>query len=374
MGNILYLEITVISVVTLFILLYKVHSVLGHFRERYLFSVILKLAVISAGVECFTYLFDGADFYMARTVIQFLNAGYFVLLSAMSLYWLCFVGKLLNIDVLASRKTFILLCVPAFIAAVLAVLSIWKGFVFDVDSNNVYVRGDFYAFYVICNYFYIVFASYICLQRVFMKQYYLDREMNLSLTSFAIFPMVGAFVQILWDDISTTTPGVVLALLLCFVMMLSGRITTDALTGLNNKKQLYRYLYARMPNIPRETMMVLFFIDIDNLKSLNREYGYEEGDKAVIFVSNVLKQVCGPQGCFINRGDDDSFNLAAVMNNEAEADALVEMFQNALAEKSKTLFYDLKISMVFVSETSEQKIPDLFIRGEAKMKEKKLQS
>lgn len=371
MTNILYLEIAVTSIVVLFILLYKVRSVLGHFQERYLFSFVLKLAVVSTGLECFTYIFDGVNFYMAQTVVQFLNAGYFVVTAILSFYWLCFIGRVLNIDILGLRKNFALLCLPAAIAIIMSVLSIWMGLVFDVDSQNMYVRGDFYIFYVVCNYFYIVFASYICLQRVFMKQYYLDREMNLSLTSFAVFPIVGAFVQVLWEDATTTAPSIVLALLLSFVTMLTNRITTDALTGLNNRKQLHRYLLNRMPNIPRGTMMVLFYIDVCNLKGINREYGYEEGDKAVVFVSNVLKQVCGPQGCFINRGHGDTFNLAAVMNNETEADALVSMFQEALAERAKKLFYDLTVTVAYATETMENNIPDLIIRAETNLKEKK---
>lgn len=370
MTNILYLEIAVISIVTLLILQYKVYTVLGHFQERYLFSLILKLAVVSTGMECFTYILDGANFYMAQTVIQFMNAAYFVVTAIMSFYWLCFIGSLLNIDILGSRKTFALLSVPAVVSVILSILSIWTGLVFDVDSRNMYVRGDFYVFYVICNYFYIIFASYVCLQRVFMKQYYLDREMNLSLTSFAVFPVVGVLVQVLWEDMTTTAPGVVLALLLSFVMMLSNRITTDALTGLNNKKQLHRFLYNRMPNIPRGMKMVLFFISINKLKEVNREYGYQEGDKALLFVSGVLKQVCGPQGCFINRGDNDTFNLAAVMNNDDEAEALIKMLQDALAERSKTFFYDLTVSVGYASETSESRIPDLFIRAESDLKEK----
>ena len=116
--------------------------------------------------------------------------------------------------------------------------------------------------------------------------------------------------------------------------------------------------------------MVLFFISINKLKEVNREYGYQEGDKALLFVSGVLKQVCGPQGCFINRGDNDTFNLAAVMNNDDEAEALIKMLQDALAERSKTFFYDLTVSVGYASETSESRIPDLFIRAESDLKEK----
>lgn len=369
--SILYYEVAVVTIAILLILLYKVRSVLGHFQERYLFSFVLELAIISTGLECFTYVLDAGNFFMVETVLRFINAAYFVVTAVLSFYWLCFIGSLLKIDILGSRKALILLGVPAGIAVILSIASIWTGLVFDIDSRNMYIRGDFYIFYVVCNYFYVIFASYICLQRVFMKQYYLDREMNLSLTAFAIFPMIGVLCQVIWSEVTTSAPGAALALLLSFVTMLSNRITADPLTGLNNKSQLHRYLQNRMPNIPRGTKMVLFYIDINNLKEVNREYGYQEGDKAIVFVSNVLKQVCGPQGCFINRGEGDTFNLAAVMNNDEEADSLVMMLQDALSERTKKLFYDLTVNVVYDSETSENNIPDLFIRAETKMKEKK---
>lgn len=374
MYNIVYVEMTVTCIFILLILLYKVRVVLGFSRERKLFSMVLKLAIISTGLEGFTYVVDHATFYMADTVNAFVCAAYFVSMVVMGFYWFCFISRLLNIDILASRKSIILLSIPAVVSAVLSVVSIWTGGVFYIEPDNSYVRGDFYTFYVVCNCFYTIFASYMCLQRVFMKQYYLDREMNLALVSFAVFPMAAVLIQILWDDLTMSSPGVVLGLLLCFIMMLAGRITADPLTGLNNKSQLHRFLLNRIPNIPRETQMYLFVLDVVNLKAINRECGFQEGDKALITVSNVLKQVCGPQGCFINRNDGGSFNLAAVLNNDGEAENIVRMVADALAEKNKKLFYDLKLRIVYSSETLKERIPDLFVNANANLKAEKQKS
>ena len=122
--------------------------------------------------------------------------------------------------------------------------------------------------------------------------------------------LVAASVQIFF---SLTTPifcfWCTLIILFVYLNSQNRLISTDPLTGLNNRNQLRRYLQLQRES---ENMYVIM-VDIDHFKKINDTYGHIEGDKALILVSNALKKACSFMdfSIFLCRYGGDEFMLIA---------------------------------------------------------------
>lgn len=64
---------------------------------------------------------------------------------------------------------------------------------------------------------------------------------------------------------------------------------TDALTGLANRQAFYEY--AKKININER--IHLFYIDLDNFKQVNDNFGHRAGDEALRVTAMILRQVFG---------------------------------------------------------------------------------
>ena len=102
-------------------------------------------------------------------------------------------------------------------------------------------------------------------------------------------------------------------------------ISTDPLTGLNNRGQLLHYI-AQKTNLYREgrlTIVVMF--DINDFKQINDTYGHAEGDHALILVADSFREVIRNHSTpmVLARYGGDEFILIAHPTGEAEIEPLI---------------------------------------------------
>ena len=57
--------------------------------------------------------------------------------------------------------------------------------------------------------------------------------------------------------------------------MLLNNANTDALTGLYNRRYVYQFIQEK-----EGTPFTIYYIDLDNFKSINDKFGHQEGDRA----------------------------------------------------------------------------------------------
>lgn len=89
--------------------------------------------------------------------------------------------------------------------------------------------------------------------------------------------------------------------------------TTDFLTGLNNRRSLFRYL-DETKSSPQMTMITL---DLDNFKQVNDMYGHKEGDRALVETARLLKE-CFSQDFIARLGGDEFIVVQNRMITEEE--------------------------------------------------------
>ena len=108
--------------------------------------------------------------------------------------------------------------------------------------------------------------------------------------------------------------------------------TTDALTGLGNRRQLLNDLARRLNgDAVQPTLLMLF--DLDGFKGYNDTFGHPAGDALLSRLGEKLAVVPGADGAAYRLGGDEFCLLAAV--GEGEAEPLIDRACDALTESGE---------------------------------------
>ena len=91
----------------------------------------------------------------------------------------------------------------------------------------------------------------------------------------------------------------------------------EPLTGLYNRKFLYDYIDKMWikENKRENFSFTLIFIDLDNFKPINDNFGHEEGDKVLKEVANILKENFRKNDIIIRFGGDEFIVLIDSQNS-----------------------------------------------------------
>ncbi|HEX4745381.1 MAG TPA: diguanylate cyclase [Gaiellaceae bacterium] len=93
--------------------------------------------------------------------------------------------------------------------------------------------------------------------------------------------------------------------------------TTDALTGLGNRRQLIADLEGRLHRDEMPAMLLMLF-DLDGFKSYNDTFGHPAGDALLARLGEKLATVPGARGAAYRLGGDEFCLIADVAGSEAE--------------------------------------------------------
>jgi diguanylate cyclase (GGDEF)-like protein len=360
-----YAEIIFFCIIVVVVMFLALRSSMSRLANRNILSRLFGLVVLTLALNLLMRCFVGAEFSGAALVNSLVSCGYLVsCLWVIFLSWR-FVGYTMELDFWNNRRKLLLYAIPGILGSVFVIVSIWTGWAFVIGENNAYARGPFFAAYLACCYVYLAWMCLVAGRRAFMKRFYADRLLYISLASFGAFPIVGILVQTLYPDIPGAASAMVISTLLAFLTTQSRMISTDPLTKLNNRNQLNSFLDAKLRQATPDKKFCFFVLDVDNFKSINDNFGHMEGDRALNLVAKILKKTCGPRGCFISRFGGDEFNLVAMFGvRDTPADIYVPI-REALALESQSLPYTLSVSIGYAESLGkEEMLPDLFARAD----------
>lgn len=134
-----------------------------------------------------------------------------------------------------------------------------------------------------------------------------------------------------------------------WINLLRNLALIDTLTGLYNRRGFLMLAESHLKLAKRkEKGAILFFIDMDNLKSINDRIGHREGDNSLLDVAHVLKVTFRASDIIGRYGGDEFVVLALEASNE-DLDSILkrleENIENHNARESNP--YVLSISYGF---------------------------
>jgi diguanylate cyclase (GGDEF)-like protein len=182
--------------------------------------------------------------------------------------------------------------------------------------------------------------------------------------------------------------GIVVLLLIVVVLLVGwlillrreGRLRqlalTDPLTGLYNRRGFllladHQWHLA----LRKRAAFLLFFIDIDDFKSINDTLGHKEGDVALQVVASALRE-CFRKTDLIGRSGGDEFVVSAIdaspSSGEHLKQRLAEIVEQANKKEGRKFYLSLSVGMLVCDELSKGAgFEELLARADALMYERK---
>lgn len=106
--------------------------------------------------------------------------------------------------------------------------------------------------------------------------------------------------------------------------------TTDALTGLVNRRQMREFIEREITRFKRSgRMFAVILADIDHFKSINDKYGHQTGDVVLIAVANAMREVMRAQDQLARWGGEE-FLVLLPETSGVEALAAAQRLQERL--------------------------------------------
>ena len=256
--------------------------------------------------------------------------------------------------------------------ALLQIISSLTGWMVIIDAQNHYSHGPLYGVYI------AVYLLVILIMLVELITYgkAFRKQNRLSLYALVLMIVIGIAIQeILGREHRTAYITLTLAAGLMYIhytqfSQLAAddyireqqiQITMDTLTGLRS-----RYAYSKAlreldeaPQLPGN--LVVFAIDINELKTVNDTLGHEAGDEMICGAARCIEKVLSPFGTCCRTGGDEFVVLARMEKNEVR-EALLRLERETVQWSGKqTKELSLSVGSAQVCDHPEAR-PEALVR------------
>ena len=175
-----------------------------------------------------------------------------------------------------------------------------------------------------------------------------DRRRFLTIGSIPLAVMAFGMIQVVALNAPTFCFGCTVMWLFFYLENMQTMISVDDLTHLNNRGQINRYL--EQIRYSKDFDVIIMMIDINKFKTINDTYGHAEGDRALILVSDALRQTCDliKASAFLGRYGGDEFTIIIKSpEGSIQPEQMVEQIHSSLSQKraENQLPYELSISI-----------------------------
>ncbi len=214
-------------------------------------------------------------------------------------------------------------------------LSLFFGFVFSVDGQNVYSHGSLYFIYYFFAFLNVLYASFITVR--FSVEY--QNRNSLSLAMILVFILAGTVFQVIDSNVKIVWLTVAIGVILFYTYYCNMIYQVDPLTGLLNRRSYEVYTQS----LKRRAYILLF--DINNFKSINDSYGHSAGDMCLKHVADSIRAVYGRKGLCYRIGGDEFCVIIDRMIYYCNLDELKEEFERLLFSKQEKCGRRLSVSV-----------------------------
>lgn len=322
MQDALYVEISAIGILLLVIILVTQRRTTGFSATQRRFNNLLYSLIVMLVIDAGCWLIDGAQFPYAHELNYILETLYFCFQIFLPYLWALYVELSLSSDLKAARKRIRIATIPLVIFILALITNLQTGFVFIIDSNNVYHRASGVYAYSILTFVYLIYASIRSLIKAKNSSWIDDKRRCQTMAFFAVLPLLAGLIQMFYYGISLNWIVATVSAVLVYIDSLHHQISTDSLTGLNNRRELTKYLLreARDRDQPKNGVLTLVMMDVDGFKQINDTNGHFYGDGVLVAVAEILKESCKNTSAFLARYGGDEFCIVLPFEHGLDVD------------------------------------------------------
>lgn len=224
-----------------------------------------------------------------------------------------------------ARSSFILLSLPLIWNALVSFSALFCRLSFWYTPDNEFARGPlgltpFFvaAFYVILL---LIQTNYDYRKGGFTEA--------LIVSAIVLLAFLSTVMESLFHLRFIQNPSMATSITFYYLFLHSNQNNRDPLTGALTRRRFYldadRY---------RATLSAVISLDLNNLKTLNDQYGHVEGDKALITVTSVIKKYMGARASLYRTGGDEFMILCYKLDEKT----VLELINKIRADLEKTAY------------------------------------
>lgn len=260
-----------------------------------------------------------------RLMVLTVNFGNYVFMAAITYTWLRYVMAVEQVPNRDSRRMQLAILFPFNLAtlALIATYMIKPSVLLDENMN---LQPGYSVFQIAVPCVYIAAILIYTMRKAVAEENPIERQKHLAIGIFPLLVVAGGLLQIVaLSDTPVFCFACAILMIAFYINAMETRISTDPLTGLNNRGQLRHYTSQRS-NLHREgrlTFIIMF--DINDFKDINDTFGHAEGDHALLIFANALRSAIRNRNMpmFLARYGGDEFILIIHPTDAGETDALV---------------------------------------------------
>ena len=338
------------NVVSIFIfsILYIKHLKNKQTKSKILSNIIVLLMIYFFGDAIWALAYYNLIPY-SDIIIKFARMIYYLAAGFIGYYWLLYAEITINSPIVYNKKKRKLLLIPVLVSTISTILIC--SFLNPAAKN---IGGYLTAIaLVIVPFIYIIISS---IHILYKRNHVTDLELKKEYSKFAIWPLIilsVCILQVFIPELPFFCSGALLVIVYLFVSNQESYIFTDALTGINNRNMINKYI--KEINTKQDNYYILM-IDIDKFKSINDTYGHLEGDRALKYMANKLKAACANQSVFLGRYGGDEFIIFAKNINEEDIVKAISKLDELLKSSKDDLGYYVYATIGYSKIDSDQDI------------------
>lgn len=215
----------------------------------------------------------------------------------------------------------------------------------------------------VINYLCVIKDLHRFLNDLFVNSF-ISRKLGIAIEALVILGPIISFV-LGWVILAPISFGLFVAFVFLVQIVAHDKaVSIDFLTGLNNRKELIRYL-SRMfdKSSVLDNNIHMIFIDINDFKKINDTFGHNFGDKALLTLSKCMKKSAFDKDCFLCRYAGDEFTVVIKEKTLNTVDSFINSLMYNLEEENNfgSLPFKISLSLGVVGYSEQYKTLDEFI-------------
>lgn len=190
------------------------------------------------------------------------------------------------------------LAIPLYFNLVICSLSYKTGWIFFVDAQNHYSRGNLFLLPTLISAYYFVLLVIAVIKN--NSEY--DTNDKKVLIPIFLLPIMGVIVQIIFKDLLIIWGSIAIALLLYYIFLRELQFKYDVQTGIKNRSAYEKEMAKFLKGDKNAAIIVL---DLNNLKRINDLSGHKAGDEIIFHTAKIIGESFMDIGKVFRIGGDE---------------------------------------------------------------------
>ena len=287
------------------------------------------------------------EFTVKRSYVVLVNLSNYILLGLMAYGLFMFIAASEKMPFRKDAVKRRLIFLPVIISTLAISIAYVKNPLFWVNEQNE-LNNLYFPLMIVAPSIYLWAGFGLSVRYAVKSVSKMDKRRFLAIGSIPVIVMAFGMIQVVALNAPTFCFGCTVMWLFYYLENMQTMISIDDLTHLNNRGQINRYLEQIHYN--KDIRVIIMMIDINKFKTINDTYGHAEGDRALVIVSEALRQTCEQikASVFLGRYGGDEFTIV-IKNPEEDImpEQLVSLIRSILTQKKteNQLPYDLNVSI-----------------------------